>query len=378
MPLSHRREDQQRSRNGQPPSARSGVYHGASDAAGRHGSQWIVYGWTSVRRAALRFATAVVLLLVAMPLATAVAQSREKGFRIGYLSPGSSTDPARLRRFEAFRQGLRELGYVEGRGIAIESRWAEGKYDRYPALAADLVGLNVDVIVTVGGAATQAAKQATRTIPIVMSVVIDPLGGGLVPSLARPGGNVTGLSVMAEIVPKQLEVLKEVVPKLSRLAVLWNPANPGSAPQLREAEVAARTLALRLQILEARATQEIDDAFALMTKERAGALIVLADALFTNQVGQIAELARKNRLPSIYGLREYVEAGGFMVYSPNTLALERRAATYVDKILKGAKPADLPIEQPTKFDLVINLKAAKALGLTIPPSLLLRADQVIE
>jgi len=267
---------------------------------------------------------------------------------------------------------------VEGQNIAIESRWAEGKYDRYPALAADLVRLKVGAIVTVGGAATQAAKQATRTIPIVMSVVIDPLGAGLVPSLARPDGNVTGLSVMTEGVGKQLEALKEVVPKLSRVAVLSNPANPGSAPQLREAEIAARALALRLQFLQARDPQEIDSAFAAMTKERAGALVVLADAIFTNQVKQIAELAVKSRLPSMYGLREYVDAGGLMVYSPDTLELERRAASYVDKILKGAKPGDLPIQQPTKFELVINIKTAKVLGLTIPPSLLLRADQVIE
>jgi putative ABC transport system substrate-binding protein len=324
-----------------------------------------------VNRTVSRLASAVVLLLLAAPLATAAAQPREKGFRVGYLSPGSSADPARLRRFESSRQGLRELGYVEGQNITIESRWAEGKYDRYPALAGDLVRLKVR-------AATQAAKQATRTIPIVMSVVIDPLGGGLVPSLARPGGNVTGLSVMTELVGKQLEVLKEVVPKLSRVAVLMNPANPGSSPQLREAEVAARALALRLQTLEARVPQEIDSAFAAITRERAGALVVLADAIFTNQVRQIAELAVKSRLPSIYGLRECVEAGGLMVYSPNTLELERRAATYVDKILKGAKPANLPIEQPTNFDLVINLKTANVLGLTIPPSLLLRADQVIE
>jgi ABC-type uncharacterized transport system substrate-binding protein len=323
-------------------------------------------------------AVGLAVSLILASLDTAVAQSGEKGFRVGYLSPGSSSDPARLRRFESFRQGLRELGYVEGQTIAIESRWAEGRYDRYPALAGDLVRLKVDVIVTVGGAATQAAKQATRTIPIVMSVVIDPLGGGLVPSLARPGGNVTGLSVMTETVGKQLEVLKEVVPKLSRVAVLWNPANPGSAPQLREAEVAARTLAVRLQTLEARTPKEIEIAFDAITKERAGALVVLADAIFTNQVGQIAGLAMKGHLPSIYGLREYVEAGGLMVYSPNTLELERRSATYVDKILKGAKPADLPIEQPTRFELVINLKTAKALGLTIPQSLLLRADQVIQ
>jgi putative ABC transport system substrate-binding protein len=316
--------------------------------------------------------------LLAAPLA-AEAQQVGKVFRVGYLSPGSSSDPARLRRFEAFRQGLRELGYVEGRNIAIESRWAEGNYDRYPALAADLVRLKVDVIVAVGGRATQDAQQATTTIPIVMSVVIDPLGSGLVPSLARPGGNVTGLSLMApDLVGKQLQVLKEVVPKVSRVALLWNPDNPGSAPQLREAEAAARALGVRLQALEARAPQEIDSAFAAMTRERAGALVVLGDAILLNQRRQIAELAAKRRLPAVYALREHAEAGGLMGYSANPLDLERRAATFVDKILKGAKPADLPIEQPSKFELVINLKTAKALGLTIPHSLLLRADEVIQ
>jgi putative ABC transport system substrate-binding protein len=299
--------------------------------------------------------------------------------RVGYLSPGSSSDPVRQNRFEAFRQGLRELGYVEGQNIAIESRWAEGKYDRYSALTADLVRLKVDVIVAVGGRATQDAQRATRTIPIVMSVVIDPLGSGLVASLARPGGNVTGLTIMAsDLVGKQLELLKEVVPKISRVALLWNPANPGSAPQLREAEAAARALGVRLQTLEARDPQEIGSAFAAMTRERAGALVILADAILTNQRRQIAELAAKRRLPAVYGVSEYAEAGGLMFYGPSSLDLERRAATFVDKILKGAKPADLPVEQPSKFELVINLKTAKALGLTMPPSLLQRADRVIE
>jgi putative ABC transport system substrate-binding protein len=316
--------------------------------------------------------------LLAAPLA-AEAQPAEKVPRVGYLSPGSPSDPGRQRRLEAFRQGLRELGYVQGQNIAIESRWAEGKYDRYPALAADLVRLKVHVIVAVGGAATQAVQQATRTIPIVMSVVIDPLGSGLVSSLPRPGGNVTGLSMMApDLVGKQLQVLKEVVPEVSRVALLWNPENPGSASQLREAEGAARTFGMRLQPLEARAPQEIDSAFAAMTKERAGALVVLADAILLNQRRQIAELAAKRRLPAVYPLREHAEVGGLMVYGANPLDLERRAATYVDRILKGTKPGDLPVEQPTKFELVINLKTAKALGLTIPPSLLLRADEVIE
>ncbi len=316
--------------------------------------------------------------LLAAPLA-AEAQPREKVPRVGYLSPGSSSDPARRRRFEAFRQGLRELGYVEGQNIAIESRWAEGKYDRYSALAADLVRLKVDVIVAVGGRATQDAQQATRTIPIVMSVVIDPVGSGLVASLARPGGNVTGLTIMAsDLIGKQLELLKEVVPKVSRVALLWNPANPGSAPQLRQAEAAARALGVRLQPLEARGPQEIDSAFAAMTRERAGALLILPDAIFGNQRRQIAELAAKRRLPSLLGVGEYAEAGGLMTYSANNLDLERRAATFVDKILKGAKPADLPVEQPAKFELVINLRTAKAIGLTIPQSLLRRADEVIQ
>jgi len=268
---------------------------------------------------------------------------------------------------------------VEGQNIAIEYRWAEGKYERYPALAADLVRLKVDVIVAVGGAATEAAQQATRTIPIVMSIVNDPVGSGLVPSLARPGGNVTGTSVMApDLVGKQLAVLKEIAPNVSRVALLRNPANPASAAQLREAEAAARALGVRLQILEARNPQEIDSAFAAMTRERAGGLVILADSIFTNQLRQIAEIAAKKRLPAIHVGTEYAEAGGLMGYSANFLDLERRAATYVDKILKGAKPGDLPVEQPTKFELVINLRTAKAIGLTIPPALLQRADQIID
>ncbi len=299
--------------------------------------------------------------------------------RVGYINPGYPSDPIRLRRFEAFRQGLRELGYVEGRNIAIESRWAEGNYDRYPAFAADLVRLKVHVIVTVGGAATKAAKQVTATIPIVMSLVTEPVASGLVSSLARPGGNVTGTSMMAsDLAGKQFEMLKQAVPKASRVALLWNPANPGGAAQLREAKTAARALGLRLQALEARAPQEIDSAFAAMTRERADALVVLGDAILYNQRNQIAELAAKSRLPSASALREYAEAGGLIAYGTDSLDLERRSTAFVDKILKGAKPADLPVEQPTKFELVINLKTAKALGLTIPQSILVRADEVIQ
>ena len=326
-----------------------------------------------------RLATAVGLVLVAVSLGTVVAQPPEKVPRVGYISPGSSSNPFRLRRFEAFRQGLHELGYVEGRNIALEPRWAEGEYERYPALAADLVRLKVHVIVTVGGAATKAARQTTKTTPIVMSVVIDPLGSGLVASLARPGGNVTGITVMAsDIVGKQLELLKQAVPDVFRVALLSNPANPGSVPQLREAEAAARVLGVRLQVLEARDPQEIGRAFGAMTRERAGALVVLPDAIFGNQQKQIADLAAKSRLPSISGIPEYGDAGGLIVYGANNLDLERRAAIFVDRILKGAKPGDLPVEQPTKFELIINLRTAKAIGLTIPPSLLQRADQIID
>ncbi len=333
-----------------------------------------------MRLAVIRPATAVVLLLLSASLGTAAAQPREKVPRVGYLNPGSASEPLRQRRLEAFRQGLRELGYEEGRNIAIESRWAEGQYDRYPALAADLVRLKVDVIVAQSGAVTQAAQQATRTIPIVMSLVLDPVGIGLVASLVRPGGNVTGTSFMApDLVGKHLELLKEVVPKVSRVALLRHPGNPASALYLREAEAAARTLGVRLQTLEARSPQEIDSAFAAMTRERAGALLISPDPLFGTQRRQIAELAAKRRLPAIHGgTLEYAEAGGLMVYSPNILDLERRAATYVDKILKGAKAGDLPVEQPTKFELIINLRTAKAISLTIPPSLLQRADQILD
>ena len=323
-------------------------------------------------------AVVLTLGLILAPLA-AEAQLAGKVPRVAYLTPWSDSDPGRQRGLEAFRQGLRELGYVEGQNIAIESRSAEGTDDRLPALAADLVRSKVDVIVATSGAATKAAQQATRTIPIVMSLVNDPVGSGLVASLARPGGNVTGLTIMApDLMAKRLELLKEVVPKLSRVALLQNPDNPASAAQLREAEAAARALRVQPQTLEARNPQEIEGAFAAMIRERAGALLILSDAIFFTQRRQIAELAAKGRLPSIIGTRDYPVAGGLMAYGPNFLDLERRAATFVDRILKGAKPGDLPAEQPTKFELVINLKTAKALGLTIPQSVLLRADQVIQ
>jgi ABC-type uncharacterized transport system substrate-binding protein len=329
----------------------------------------------------MRLIGLAVVLAVTLGFAPLASEAQPAGKvpRVAYLTPWSDSDPGRQRGLEAFRQGLRELGYVEGQNIAIESRSAEGKDDRLPALAADLVRSKVDVIVATSGAATKAAQQATRTIPIVMSLVNDPVGSGLVASLARPGGNVTGLTIMApDLMAKRLELLKEVVPKLSRVALLQNPDNPASAAQLREAKAAARALGVQPQTLEARNPQEIEGAFAAMIRERAGALLILSDAIFFTQRRQIAELTAKGRLPSIIGTRDYPDAGGLMAYGPNFLDLERRAATFVDRILKGAKPGDLPVEQPTKFELVINLKTAKALQLTIPPSVLGRATQLIE
>ena len=321
--------------------------------------------------------------LLAAPLA-AEAQPAGKVARIGVLSPGSPSGAGRNPSdlavlFAAFREGLRELGYVEGQNIKIESRWAEGNYDRLPGLAADLVRLKVDVIVTYGTPASQAAKRATGTIPIVMAAIIDPVASGLVTSIARPGGNLTGQSMMSpDLVAKQLEILKEAVPKVSRVAVLWNPANAGNAPQVRHAQDAAGALGVRLQSLGAKGPSEIDSAFTAMTSEQAGAVIVLVDAMLQENRTRITDLAARNRLPAVYGLSEYAEAGGLLAYGPNRLGMFRHAVTYVDKILKGAKPGDLPIEQPQTFELIVNLKTAKALGVTIPPSLLQRADQVIE
>jgi ABC-type uncharacterized transport system substrate-binding protein len=315
--------------------------------------------------------------LLAAPLAVE-AQQAGKVWRVGVLSSGSHSATAGAR-IDAFKQGLRDLGYVEGQNIEIESRWGEGKYESLRDLAAELVRLKMDVIVTAAVPAIRAAKEATTTIPIVMAVVVDPVVTGLVASFARPGGNITGLSVRTpELVGKQFGMLKELVPKVSRVAVLWNPANLGNPPQLRAAEVAARTLGMRLQPLEARTPRELDSAFAAMTTEAAGAVVVLVDVMFIDHRTRIAALAATRRLPAVYGQVEHVGSGGLMAYAPNFLANYRRAAVYVDKILKGAKPGDLPIEQATKFELVINLKTAKALGLSIPPSLLQRADQVIE
>ena len=326
--------------------------------------------------------TVLVFLLAVGILAVPPAGETQQGAaipRIGFLSASSSSDPRTPHYLGAFREGLRELGYVEGQNIAIEYRWAEGKYDRLPGLAAELVSLKVDIIVATALPAIQAAKQATGTIPIVMTSSLDPVATGFAANLARPGGNITGLSAMApELVGKQLELLKELVPKVSRVALLGNPANPGTAPMVRRAQDAARELGIRLQPLEARSPSEIDNAFAAMTRERAGALLVLLDVMFADHRARIADLAVKHRLPAVYGLQDFAEVGGLIVYGSSFVDRFRRAAIFVDKILKGAKPAALPIEQPTRFALTINLRAAKALGLTIPQSLLLRADQVIQ
>ena len=329
-----------------------------------------------VRGVALVAVLAVSLL--AAPLA-ADAQQAGKVPRIGFLSLTSPSDRPPL--LDAFRQRLRELGWVEGQNIVIDYRYAEGRVDRLPDLAAELVRLKVDLIVaSVGTQGATAAKNATETIPIVMIAVRDPVGIGLIASLARPGGNVTGVSGSAglEWVAKQLELLKETVPKIRRVAILSNPTNAYHQLALREVDVAARALGVQLQFLEAQGPNEFDGAFAAMAKESVGALLVLSDAMLNSHRTRLAELAARNRLPAAYGVRESVEAGGLMSYGPSFLDSFRRAATYVDKILKGAKPAELPVEQPTKFELVINMKAAKALGLTIPQSVLLRADHVIE
>ncbi len=323
-----------------------------------------------------RLAAAAALLLLAAPL-TPDAQPAGKVHRIGYLSSGSSTVTPHV--IEAFRQGLRELGWVEGQNIVIAYRFAEYKYDRLPDLAAELVRLKVDIIVAPATPAAAAAKKATGTIPIVMIGVGDPVGTGFVASLARPGGNVTGssYSVGLEIYAKHLELLKEAVPKVRRVAILSNPTNPAHALWMSEIKDAGRSLGVQLQFLEARGPTEFDGAFAAMAKERAGALLVVADGMFMLHRTRLADLAAKSRLPSL-GYKELVEAGGLMSYGPSLPDLWRRAATFVDKILKGAKPADLPVEQPAKFELVINVKTARALGFTIPQRLLVRADQVIE
>jgi len=328
----------------------------------------------------MRIGLAVVigLAILAKPLGAGSQPAGQKVPRIGYLDGASLS--ANSVRLEAFRHGLRELGCVEGQSVAIEWRSADGKADRLPSLAAELVRLKVDVIVTGGAGATGPAKDATATIPIVMAQDSDPVESGFVSSLARPGGNVTGLSMLhPELSMKRLEILKEMHPKLSRVAVFGTSTWAGNARGLRETEQAAKTLRLKLQYVDVSRPTDFELAFQTASKGQAEAIVMLAwNPLLNARRKEVVELAAKSRVPIMYRERESVEAGGLITYGPNLSYLFRRAATYVDKILKGAKPADLPIEQPIKFELVINLKTAKALGLTIPQSVLLRADEIIE
>jgi putative ABC transport system substrate-binding protein len=323
---------------------------------------------------------AIVVLMVGLALASvhlADAQQATKIPRIAFLGTASASVVA--ARIEAFREGLRKLGYLEGENIAIEYRFGEGKSNEVTSLAVELARSKVDVIVTAGPAATRSAKEATVTIPIVMGNEGDPVGSGFVASLARPGGNITGLSNFApEISGKQLEILKDIVPKLSRVTVLGTSTNPGNAQALKEIELAARVLGMRVQYLEVRVPKDIETAFRSASKGRADAVLALRNPVTTFDRKQVIKLAVKNRIPAIYHSIEFVEDGGLMTYSVSINDLFRRAATYVDKILKGAKPADLPVEQPTKFEFIINLKAAKQIGLTIPPNVLARADKVIK
>jgi putative tryptophan/tyrosine transport system substrate-binding protein len=326
-----------------------------------------------MRKTVIGFALTALLHALCLP---AWAQQAAKVPRIGFLTAISAASMS--ARMEAFRKALHELGYVEGKNILIEYRHGEGKLDRLPVFAAELVRLKVDVIVTAGASGTGPTKEATTTIPIVMAQDGDPVATGVVASLARPGGNITGLSTLAPgLSGKRLELLKEIVPKLSRVAVFGTSTQPNNAQQLREVELAAKAFGVKVQYLDVLSPKDIETAFRAAGKERAGAGLVLSGPVIFSQRPQILDLAVKSRLPVIFLQNEYVEDGGLMSYAPNYADLFRRAATYVDKILKGTKPADLPVEQPTKFEFVINLKAAKQIGLTIPPNVLARADKVI-
>ena len=317
-------------------------------------------------------------LLVALCTSADAQQPTGKISRIGYLSPSFPTVDSTYSTI--FRQGLRELGYTEGKNLAIEYRYAEAKLERLPDFAAELVRLRVDVIITIGGTPPAlAAKNATTTLPIVFTAMGDPVTSGLVASLARPGGNITGLTILTpELSGKRLELLKEAFPKTSLVAVLWNPSNPSSKIALKETEGAAQTLGLKLRSLEVRRAEDIEGTFLAATKGGATALVALTDPLITGYRTRIIELATKSRLPTIFDPREFAEAGGLMSYGPNRSEMYHRAAYFVDKILKGTKPADLPVEQPTKFEFIVNLKTAKQIGVTIPPNVLVRADRVVK
>ena len=326
---------------------------------------------------AMKKAGALAILFV-MLLAVAVmaqAQHPAKTPRVGLLYASAVGNSARIL---AFREGLRALGYVEGKNIVIEYRYTEGKLDRYPALAAELARLNVDVIVTGGPAGTKSAKETTSAIPIVMTQDSDPVGNGFVASLAHPGGNITGLSTLApEISGKQLEILKEILPKLSRVTVFGTSTEPGTAEALKQVKAAAAAFKASLRYLDVRGSQDLETLFRDARNGRADAALILGGAIFAAQRTQLADLAVRYRLPAIYSTRDFVDRGGLMTYGASITDLDRRAAVYVDKILKGAKPVDLPVEQPTKFEFILNLRAAKQIGLTIPPNVLARADKVI-
>ena len=319
----------------------------------------------------------VIAFVLVVTGVVAQAQQQKKVPRIGFLVPDSQS--ASSIRTEAFQQGLRELGYVEGQNIVIEYRFAEGKIDRFPDLAAELARLKVDIIVSAGGnGVTRAAQQATNTIPIVMTNVLDPVGSGFIASLARPGGNITGLTaISSDLAGKRLELVKETFPKASRIAVLLDPGDASKLVELKEVQAAAHVLGIKLHSIEVRSPTDFESAFKAGMREHTGALLVLQSAVTNTHRKLIAELATKNRLPTMWGESGRLDAGGLMSYGPNYTDLFRRAATYVDKILKGTKPADLFVEQPTKFEFVINLKTAKQIGLTIPQSVLYRADKVI-
>jgi putative tryptophan/tyrosine transport system substrate-binding protein len=319
----------------------------------------------------------IITLGILLGSLAAQAQQTRNMYRIGFL--GNSTAALEANLVGPFREGLRDLGYIEGRNVLIEYRWAEGKYDRFPVLIGELLALKVAVIVTAGTPATLAVKKATTSVPLVIAAIGDPVGTGIIPSLSHPGGNITGLTAIStEMDAKRLELLREVVPSVSYIAVLWNAANPLQVLDEKQVQAAAQVLRMRVLSLGVKTEEEIKSALAVMARERPDALLVLTDRLFLHHRALIMDFATRHRLPGVHAYRELVEAGGLMSYGPSYAEMHRRAAYFVDRILKGAKPGDLPVERPAKFDLVINMKAAKAFGLTIPQSVLLRATEVIQ